>query len=207
MEEYKKSLFIISAPSGAGKTSLINAMTQLHDDLVLSISYTTRPMRPGESDGDDYFFIAKTLFKEMIENNEFVEHAQVFGNYYGTSKKAIEKLVETNKSILFDVDWQGAEKLKKAFSHAIGVFILPPSLKVLQQRLIERSQDSDTEITSRMKKAKSEISHYENYDFFIVNDEFKDAAQQLESIIQSPQNSRKYGKKSNMDLIERLLRE
>ena len=122
-------------------------------------------------------------------------------------KKVLEKLVEANKSILFDVDCQGAKKLKKAFSHAIGVFILPPSLKVLQQRLIERSQDSDTEIASRMQKAKSEISHYKNYDFFIINDDFKEAAQQLQSIIQYPQNSQKYGKKENMDLIERLLRE
>ncbi|MEG3591696.1 MAG: guanylate kinase [Pseudomonadota bacterium] len=205
MEEYKKSLFIISAPSGAGKTSLIQAITQSHDDFVLSISHTTRPMRPGESDGDDYFFITKALFEQMIENNDFAEYAKVFGNYYGTSKKAIEKLVEANKSILFDVDWQGAEKLKKVFSNAISIFILPPSLEVLQHRLIERSQDSDAEIASRMKKAKSEISHYKNYDFFVINDEFQDAAEHLLSIMQYPQNSQKYGKKENIDLIERLL--
>lgn len=182
------TLYIVSAPSGAGKSSLINALLRkfnLDDSLRLSISHTTREPRPNEVNHESYHFVSIPEFEELIARDAFLEYANVFGNYYGTSKEIINEWLSQGKDVFFDIDWQGARNIKAKMPDAIKIFILPPSLSELQHRLISRGQDSPEVISKRMAAAMSEISHYDEYDYVIINDNFDESLLQLRSIILS----------------------
>ena len=176
-------LFIVSAPSGSGKTSLIGkALTELKN-LKLSISYTTRPPRPKEVEGQDYFFVNQKTFEEMIKQGDFLEYARVFGEYYGTSQSLIENELVQGHDIVMEIDWQGARQIRNYYTDTFSIFILPPSLEILQQRLQNRGQDSKQVITSRMKEARSEAKHYQEYNYIIVNDDFDRASAEFISVL------------------------
>lgn len=179
----KGKLYIISAPSGAGKTSLIKKLIPDLDMLKVSVSHTTRVQRPGEIDGIDYFFTSVERFKEMISQSDFLEYAQVFDNYYGTAQSSVEHSLNSGKDVILEIDWQGAAQIRRLLEDTISIFILPPSTQVLRQRLQERGQDSPEIIDRRMHAAKTEISHYAEYDYLIVNDDFNTALTELKSII------------------------
>ena len=181
----KGRLFIISAPSGAGKTTLCQAVLSKLSHIVPSISYTTRPSREGEVSGKDYHFVSPQKFKAMIEEHAFAEWAMVHGHYYGTNKSLIEKKMQEGKDVLLSIDIQGADQLRKLYSDAISVFINPPSLKELKNRLVERKSDSETTIQKRLEVAKKEIAAAPSYQFQVVNDDFEKALQELISIIES----------------------
>ncbi|MCV9879803.1 guanylate kinase [Brenneria izbisi] len=181
------TLYIVSAPSGAGKSSLIQALlkTQPLYDTQVSISHTTRAQRPGENHGEHYFFVSADEFRRMIQANEFLEYAEVFGNYYGTSRLAIEQILATGVDVFLDIDWQGAEQIRAQMPQARSVFILPPSKEELARRLRGRGQDSEDVIARRMAQAVAEMTHYGEYDYLIVNDDFDLALLDLKTIIRA----------------------
>lgn len=181
----KGKLFIISAPSGAGKTTLCRSVLSKLSHIVPSISYTTRAPREGEITGKDYHFVSQQKFKEMIKEGAFAEWAIVHGHYYGTSKSLIEKNMQKGKDVLLSIDIQGADQLRKLYSDAVSVFINPPSLKELKNRLVERKSDSQTTIQKRLEVAKKEIEAASSYQFQVVNDDFEKALRELISIIES----------------------
>ncbi|MFC3854056.1 guanylate kinase [Salinispirillum marinum] len=168
----KGTLYIVSAPSGAGKSSLVNALIKRLSYVFLSISHTTRPMRPGEEQGEHYHFVSVDDFQAMVGQGDFLEHAQVFDNYYGTSKSYVERELDKGHDVILEIDWQGARQVRRLMPEAQGIFILPPSLHSLQERLEKRAQDSAVVIARRMRDAISEMSHYSEYDFLIINDDF-----------------------------------
>lgn len=168
----KGTLYIVSAPSGAGKSSLVNALIKRLSYVFLSISHTTRPMRPGEEQGEHYHFVSVDDFQAMVGQGDFLEHAQVFDNYYGTSKSYVERELDKGHDVILEIDWQGARQVRRLMPEAQGIFILPPSLHSLQERLEKRAQDSADVIARRMRDAISEMSHYSEYDFLIINDDF-----------------------------------
>ena len=176
-------LYIISAPSGAGKTSLVKQLREDVDKLVVSVSHTTRTMRNGEKHGSDYFFVSVDEFKTMIEAQAFLEHAQVFDNFYGTAQKTVEDNLAQGLDVILEIDWQGAQQVRNMLSQSISIFILPPSIDVLKQRLQNRGQDTEETIARRMRDAVTEMSHYPEFDYLIVNDDFTTALQQLKSIV------------------------
>ena len=180
---YSGNLYIVAAPSGGGKTSLVRHLITMLDNIAVSISHTTRSIRPGEQDGVDYFFVAEEQFVAMVNNSEFVEHARVFNHLYGTSVAQITERLNNGIDIVLDIDWQGAEQIRHAFPNAVSVFIIPPSLEELKLRLMNRRQDKDEVISDRMKKAQDELSHYPEFDYLIVNDNFEHAASELCSIV------------------------
>ncbi|GAB3296657.1 guanylate kinase [Pseudidiomarina andamanensis] len=179
------NLFILAAPSGAGKSSLIRALLARHteESMQVSVSCTTRAPRPGEIDGVHYHFLTESQFKEKIDNNDFYEWAHVFGNYYGTSRSYIEQTLAQGIDVFLDIDWQGARQVREAHPQAQSIFIVPPSLEVLEERLRSRGQDSDEVIRSRMEKAQAEMSHYHEFDYLLVNDKFDQTLAQLEHIV------------------------
>lgn len=178
------TLFIISAPSGAGKSSLLRALLEtLGGELVLSVSHTTRSPRPGEVDGRDYHFVDQTAFSNMVDNGEFLEFAQVFDNLYGTSQEGIEQQLASGRDVVLEIDWQGAQQVRKIMPGSIGIFILPPSRQALEERLRERRQDDEDVIARRMQDAADEISHYNEYDYLVVNDVFQAAHDEMAAII------------------------
>ncbi|HSB97935.1 MAG TPA: guanylate kinase [Spongiibacteraceae bacterium] len=177
------NLYIISAPSGAGKTSLVNALVEIMDDLKVSISHTTRPCRPGEVDGVNYHFVDKAQFQRMLDDGAFLESAEVFGNYYGTSQHWVRETLTTGSDVILEIDWQGAQQVRRLMPEAISIFILPPSRKALQERLTNRGQDPDDVIAKRMAAAISEMSHYAEADYLVVNDRFEAALQELRAIL------------------------
>ena len=179
----KGNLFIVSSPSGAGKSSLISALLAKHQDMQVSVSNTTRAPRPGEEDGIHYHFTKVDQFKALIEQNEFYEWAEVFGNYYGTSKSAIQSQLAKGIDVFLDIDWQGAQQMRKLVPEIITIFILPPSKKELESRLNKRGQDSEEVINSRMAQAQSEMSHYNEYDFLLINDDFELTLSHFEQIV------------------------
>ena len=178
-------LIVIAAPSGAGKTSLIEALLKDSTDMKfnLSISYTTRKKRINEKDGESYLFIDKKEFERMLENKDFLEHAEVFENFYGTSKSWVEELLKEGRNILLELDWQGAVQVKSAYPSAVTIFILPPSYKDLELRLIERDLDKKVVIEKRLAEAKKEIEQGQSFDFLVVNDEFEKALRDLKYIV------------------------
>ena len=202
------NLYILSAPSGAGKSSLISALlaSDSSTQKMVSVSHTTRAPRPGEVEGVHYYFVSKEEFESLIEQDLFLEYAKVFGgNYYGTSLPAIEENLAKGIDVFLDIDWQGAQQIRKKVSSVKSIFILPPSLPELERRLIGRGQDSEEVIAERMSKAISEISHYDEYDYVIVNDDFEKALKDLQSILQSERLTKDYQQKQNAMLIQQLL--
>mgnify|MGYP006200301623 FL=1 len=185
MQDLLGNLFIISAPSGAGKSTLINALLKQHADMQLSVSHTTRSPRPGETNGVQYHFTDVPHFKQLIEQDQFIEWAEVFGNYYGTSKAALADKLAQGIDVFLDIDWQGARQIKQQLPFVTSIFILPPSVEALEQRLNQRGQDSAEVIAGRMAKAQDEISHADEYDYWVVNDDLELALQQFSGIIQT----------------------
>ncbi|ACS87701.1 MULTISPECIES: guanylate kinase [Musicola] len=181
------TLYIVSAPSGAGKSSLIQALlkTQPLYDTQVSVSHTTRVVRPGEVHGEHYFFVSVDEFKRMIDEDDFLEYAEVFGNYYGTSRATIEQVLATGVDVFLDIDWQGARQIREKMPLARSIFILPPSKEELGRRLRGRGQDSEEVIARRMTQAVAEMSHYAEYDYLIVNDDFDLALHDLKTIIRA----------------------
>jgi guanylate kinase len=177
-------MLVLSSPSGAGKTTLSRRLISMNPDVVLSISATTRPPRPGEVDGRDYYFMSEADFLAKAENDEFYEYARVFGHYYGTPKGPVEEALEEGRDVVFDVDWQGGRALAAgAEKDTVKVFILPPSLTLLRDRLTKRAQDSEQVIDGRMARAKNEIEHWNEYDYVILNDDFSEALERLSLIL------------------------
>jgi len=176
-------LFILSAPSGAGKTSLAKALVESDPTVEFSVSHTTRPMRPGEQDGVHYHFVSLADFERLIGEGVFLEHAEVFGNRYGTSRRAIEALLAAGRSVLLDIDWQGARAVKAQMPEAVSIFVLPPSREALRERLNRRGQDSPEIIERRMREATAEMSHFREFDRLIINDDFDAALSDLRAIV------------------------
>ena len=177
------TLYTVSAPSGAGKTSLVNALIEGDRELRVSVSHTTRPMRPGEQDGVNYHFVEEETFRAMLQRSEFLEHAQVFGNLYGTSQTWVEQQLREGTDVILEIDWQGAQQVKRLMPQTQAIFILPPSRATLQQRLNARGQDDGAIIAARMAAATEEMSHYVEGDFLVVNQDFDEALKQLQAII------------------------
>ena len=179
-------MLVLSSPSGAGKTSISRRLLEEENGIVMSVSATTRAPRPGEVDGKDYFFFTPERFKEMVAANEFLEHATVFDNSYGTPKKTVWDALQSGEDVLFDVDWQGTRKLREnAREHLVSVFILPPSIADLETRLRGRGQDSEDVVTARMSRAISEMSHYEEYDYIVVNADLDKAVDDVKAILRA----------------------
>ena len=177
------TLYTVSAPSGAGKTSLVAALIERSEDLRVSVSHTTREMRPGEEDGVDYHFVDQSTFLAMLEEAAFLEHAKVFGNLYGTSQAWVEEQLASGTDVILEIDWQGAAQVKRLLPQTRAIFILPPSRLTLLQRLTARGQDDSTIIEGRMAEAVEEMSHYVESDFLVVNEDFDKALGELEAII------------------------
>lgn len=179
------TLYVISAPSGAGKTSLVKALIESSDGIKVSVSHTTRAIRPGETDGVNYHFVETEQFQTMLGNADFLEHAEVFGNYYGTSKSWVSEQLEQGEDVILEIDWQGAAQIRKQIEGTVGIFILPPSRDALRERLTGRGQDSEEVIDKRMAQAKEEMSHHVEYDYLVINDDFDVALDELKAIISS----------------------
>nr|WP_298411403.1 guanylate kinase [uncultured Halomonas sp.] len=179
------TLYIVSAPSGAGKTTLVRALLAQLDGIQVSVSHTTRAMRPGEIDGLNYHFADIAAFKGMIERGDFFEHAQVFDNYYGTSRPAVQALLAAGQDVILEIDWQGARQVREQIPDAVSVFILPPSRETLRERLSNRGTDDKATIDRRMRDAVSEMAHFDEYDHVIINDDFDTALTQLIAVILS----------------------
>ncbi|MDA8093822.1 MAG: guanylate kinase [Betaproteobacteria bacterium] len=179
------NLLIVTAPSGAGKTSLVQALLRADSHVELSVSYTTRAPRPGEIAGRDYHFVSKATFERMASAGEFLESAEVYGNHYGTSRQWIQHRIETGQDILLEIDWQGAAQVRRLFPEAIGIFILPPSLSALRTRLTGRGQDSEEVIERRLKAARDDMSHASEFDYVIINNDFEEAVGDLAAVVRA----------------------
>jgi guanylate kinase len=177
-------MLVLSSPSGAGKSTISRALLEKHPDLTMSVSATTRPMRPGEIEGKDYYFIDTETFEDMVRKGQFLEHAKVFDNYYGTPRAPVEAALKSGKDVLFDVDWQGTQQLRQnARDDLASIFILPPSVDELERRLYARAQDPEDVVKRRMAKATSEMSHWAEYDYIIVNEEITESVAEAEAIL------------------------
>lgn len=201
----KGQLFIVSAPSGAGKTSLVKALLETLEGIEVSVSHTTRVKREGEVAGEDYYFIDQAGFQTMIQQGDFFEHAQVFDNYYGTSKRVIEEKLASGIDIILEIDWQGAQQIRALVADCIGIFVLPPSKEILEQRLQGRGQDSDEVIARRMTTAVDEMLHYQEYNYLIINDDFKTALSELKAIVIGQRLGSLRQQQTNQGLIAKLL--
>lgn len=199
------SLFIVAAPSGAGKTSLVNALVAKHKNIKLSVSHTTRPAREGERDGKDYFFVSQEKFAQMRDAGSFLESATVFDNSYGTSSEAVMVELKQGHDVVLEIDWQGAEQVRKNFQDSTSIFILPPSKAALVTRLRGRGQDDEETIERRMRDAENEMSHYVEFDYLIVNDDFELALAELEAIITARGRSLTVQKLAQANLLMELL--
>ena len=184
------SLFIIAAPSGGGKTSLVNGLLKRDPRLVLSISHTTRLARPGEIDGVHYHFVSEAEYEQMVNNGDFMEHAVVFDHHYGTNRNSVELQLEQGRDVILEIDWQGARQVRSAFPDCCLIFIIPPSLETLRNRLSGRGQDSAQVVQRRMRDAQAEISHWAEFDRLVVNDHFDAALEELLAIINDYRNKR-----------------
>jgi guanylate kinase len=198
-------LFTVSAPSGAGKTSLVKALVGRNAAARISVSHTTRAKRPGEVEGQDYYFVSKDEFMKRVNVGGFLEHAEVFGNYYGTSQQAVDDLLKQGYDVILEIDWQGAAQVRRLRPGAVSIFILPPSRPVLEQRLRGRGQDDEATIGRRMAAAREEISHYGESDYLIINEDFERALQELETVVRGQRLRREYQQTRCVDLIRQLL--
>ncbi|HET6566184.1 MAG TPA: guanylate kinase [Xanthomonadales bacterium] len=184
------NLYVVAAPSGGGKTSLVAALLRLDQKLRLSVSHTTRPPRPGEVDGQHYYFVSEQEFSRLVAENAFLEHAQVYDHRYGTGREQVQRQLDQGFDVMLDIDWQGAAQIRRSFPDCRSIFILPPSLEELHRRLSLRGQDSAEVIERRMQKARSELSHAHEFDYMIVNDDFDAALHDLHAIIRSGSHRR-----------------
>lgn len=200
------TLYIVSAPSGAGKTSLVKALLDSTEQIRVSVSHTTRAMRPGEVDGVNYHFVAREDFLAMLEEDAFLEHAEVFGNLYGTSQRWVEQTLAAGLDLILEIDWQGAQQVRRLMPHAQSIFILPPTQEALRHRLNNRGQDSETIIEQRMREAVSEMSHYVEYDYVVINDQFSHALEDLKAIFRARQLHQHVQQRRHAGLLEGLLR-
>lgn len=198
-------LFVVAAPSGGGKTSLISALLDEDERTRLSVSHTTRPPRPGERDGVHYHFVDEFTFLDLVSQDAFLEHARVFDYRYGTGRQSVEQQLASGHDVILDIDWQGARQIRKAFPSCCSIFIIPPSLEVLRQRLTGRGQDSESVIQRRMRDAQAEISHWTEFDFLIINDNFDEALADLHSIIRSGHLSRPLNMRQLREILAELL--
>jgi len=198
-------LFIVSAPSGAGKTSLLRDLLARDKQLSLSVSHTTRAMRPGEEDGVHYHFVDKDTFEGLVEQDVFIEHAQVFDNFYGTSEAAVRDQLQAGQDVVVEIDWQGARQVRERFPQAVSIFIVPPSIEALRERLSGRGQDSDEIIERRMRDAQAELSHYGEYDYLVINDQFDLALQQLGEVVDAERLRRERQQVRYADVLEAML--
>ena len=181
----ERTLFVVAAPSGAGKSTLVNALIEREPEIALSVSHTTRQPRPGEADGEHYHFIGREEFEQEVADGVFLEHAEVHGNLYGTSRRTVEGLLRRGRDVLLEIDWQGARQIRKAMPGCVGVFILPPSRAELERRLRGRGSDSPEAIERRLRNSRGEIEHAHEFDYIIVNDRFATALDDLQSIVRA----------------------
>jgi len=199
------SLFIIAAPSGGGKTSLVNALLKHDPRLVLSISHTTRAARPGEVGGQHYHFVSEAEYQQMVNNGDFMEHARVFDHYYGTNRKSVALQLEQGRDVILEIDWQGARQVRDVFPDCCLIFIIPPSLEILRKRLTSRRQDSAEVIQRRMRDAQAEISHWAEFDHLVVNDNFDTALEELLAIINDHRERKPHEVNKNNQLLAQQL--
>lgn len=199
------TLYIVSAPSGAGKTSLVKALLDAQPQVRVSVSHTTRGIRPGEVDGVNYHFVSREEFVERLERDEFLEHAEVFGNLYGTSQRWLEQTLDEGYDLILEIDWQGAQQVRRLMPQARSIFILPPTQEALRQRLTNRGQDSDEVIDGRMREAVSEMTHYVEYDYLIINDDFTHALGDLQAIFRANRLLQGTQQQRFAGLLEQLL--
>jgi guanylate kinase len=199
------SLFIVTAPSGAGKTSLVRSLLEMDKAVSLSISYTTRAMRPGEEDGEDYHFISEERFLSMLEEGDFLESAEVHGARYGTSQTLVESVLAEGRDLVLEIDWQGAAQVRSLYPSAIGIFVLPPSLEELSRRLHNRAQDSAEVIARRLAAARDEISHVGEFDYVIINDRFETAIHDLLAIIRAQRLRGEKQLRQHQELLRNLI--
>ena len=205
MSGQRGKLFVIAAPSGAGKTSLVRALMQRRPTLRFSISYTTRQQRPNERDGHDYFFVDKEKFEQMRDAGEFLEHARVFDNYYGTSRSQVERILDANQDMLLEIDWQGAQQIRSTLPECRSIFVLPPSRAALEQRLRSRGTDSDEVIARRLRDSLADLSHWSEFDYIVVNDDFERATAELEAIVTGQGEHLRRDRAELRELLARLL--
>jgi guanylate kinase len=199
----KGTLYVVSAPSGAGKTSLVKALVETTDNLKVSVSHTTRTARPGEKNGVNYLFVTQDEFMHMLTCNLFLEHAQVFDHYYGTSEQWLAHQLQHGIDIILEIDWQGAQQVRRLKPDCVSIFILPPSRATLEQRLRNRGQDSEQVIARRLREAVDEISHYVEFDYLVVNDDFNLALKDLQVIL----HSQRLKQLNHASKLEKLLTE
>ncbi|SMC28559.1 guanylate kinase [Andreprevotia lacus DSM 23236] len=200
----KGNVFVVTAPSGAGKTTLVAALLAADQNVQLSISFTTRAPRAGEVNGKDYHFVERAQFESMINAGELLEHAEVYGNYYGTSQTWINQVIENGRDILLEIDWQGAQQVRRLFPDSIGLFVLPPSVDVLETRLRNRGKDSEEIIARRMAAAREEISHVDEFDYVIVNEHIDEAVRDIVSIVRAERLKLPRQSARHVDLIASL---
>jgi guanylate kinase len=199
-------LYVISAPSGAGKTSLVKALLENTPNLEVSVSHTTRDIRPGETDGINYHFVDQSEFESIRDANGFFEWAQVFGNFYGTSSQTVQERLADGIDVILEIDWQGARQIKALVNTAISIFVLPPSTAALRSRLTDRGQDNDEIIEGRMQAARDEMAHYREADFIVLNDDFETALHDLQSIVRARRLSQEIQSRELTSVIADLLR-
>ncbi|SFV87498.1 Guanylate kinase [hydrothermal vent metagenome] len=200
------NLFIIAAPSGCGKTSLVKKLIVQTEGLCVSVSHTTRDARPGEVHGENYFFVSKDEFDQINKDDGFIESAQVFDNYYGSAKQTVKDLLASGQDVILEIDWQGARQVEKSFPNTTSIFIIPPSIEALRERLTGRGQDDATIIERRMRDAISETQHYDEFDYLVVNDNFDTALQDLSTIIHSQRFSIEQQSNRHQQLLNTLIK-
>lgn len=207
MASFTGTLFIFSAPSGAGKTSLVKALLESTNHIGISVSHTTRAPREGEINGQDYHFVGQEQFESLVNQQAFLEHAQVFDNYYGTSKQWVESELMAGRDVILEIDWQGAEQVRRLMPSAVSIFIAPPSITELENRLRGRGQDSEEIIQRRMQDARSEMSHYGEYDYLIINDDFEGSCAELRAIVIARRHRLEAQQTRHRELLTQLLGE
>ncbi|SDK40111.1 guanylate kinase [Microbulbifer yueqingensis] len=200
------TLFTVSAPSGAGKTSLVKALVDSDSQVTVSVSHTTRPMRPGEQNGVNYHFVERESFVDMLGRDAFLEHAQVFDNFYGTSKEWVEETLAGGRDVILEIDWQGAAQVRRLLPDTVGIFILPPSQETLRERLTGRGQDDPAVIERRMSQAIDEMSHYVEADYLVINDDFQVALNELRAVVTAERQRLQRQQERHSGLLEALLR-
>ncbi|SHF29089.1 guanylate kinase [Microbulbifer donghaiensis] len=200
------TLYTVSAPSGAGKTSLVKALVDSDRDVTVSVSHTTRTMRPGEQHGINYHFVERDEFLQMLDRDAFLEHAQVFDNFYGTSKEWVQETLASGRDVILEIDWQGAAQVRRQLPDTVGIFILPPSQQALRERLTGRGQDEQSVIERRMDQAIDEMTHYVEADYLVINDNFDEALHELRAIITAQRQRLERQQERHGELLQALLR-